>query len=347
MVKKPWPVWDVTFSPDGRWLAAARGYYAFHGESPWGGEGEVRVWRVDDWKQQDGFSGLFTNNAQAVAFTADGKTLVAASDKYIRETRGSPRDGNVVYTWAVPDGTLVETLTLNDRFEDGVSRGAGSVRAMALNPRGELIALSRDGSVGIVLERKTRKRIYDLNWDSSTPQSIAFSPDGKILVSLGYRKPIVQPYEAATGKELPRFDLKVGEPLSVCYSPDGKQFAVGMADGSVALLAGDLTKQLRSLEVSTEKERVLALALAYAANADLLAAAIHSRVRLFEASSGKQLREWGKEELGVSSVALSPDGKLLAVGYGGVYVYGVKGYPRSGYVKIWDTATGQLVKKLD
>jgi WD40 repeat protein len=120
-----------------------------------------------------------------------------------------------------------------------------------------------------------------------------------------------------------------------------------MADGSVLLLKGDLTKQLRSLEVSAEGEKVLALALAYVAKADLLAAAIHSRVRLFEASSGKQLREWGKAELGVSSVALSPDGKLLAVGYGGVYMHGVKGHPRSGYVNIWDTATGRLVKKLD
>jgi WD40 repeat protein len=367
VVEKPWPVWAVAFSTDGRWLATGNGYRS-EARFWLGGCGEVNVWRVQDWKQQDGFSAPFTIYVEAIAFTPDSKHLVAASDKYIQsdpKTGGpvigtpDPWDGNVVFDWTVPDGKRVESLKYND-FRDIPNRGAGSVTSLAISPNGELIALGRSGSVGVVLQRTTGRHVYDVKVNSGTCHGLDFSPNGKILVSLGYEAPLVQLYEAAHGKERTHFELKCDNPVHrffgehgyelvgdmltcVRFSPDGKQIAVGVSDGTVRLLAADLGKQLRSLEVSGDKERVLSLS--YAAKADLLAAATASNIRLFEASSGKQLHEWGKADLMASSVALSPDGKLLAVGYGGKH--NTKGERRGGLVNIWDTKTGRLVKKLE
>lgn len=345
MVEKPWPVGDIAFSPDGRWLAVGQGY-RFLGGPTWGGEGEVLMWRVDGWKQQDGFIALFTDNAMAIAFSADGKELVAASDKYFRDTKGDPWDGNVVFIWSVSDGSLVKTLTLDDQFDEQhlINRGAGSVTTLGLSPDGEQIGLARSGSVPVILHRKTGRLDY-LAGHAGNSHGLAFSPNGKTLVSGTHMRPFVRLYDAANGKELANFDLKGGEPTYACvrFSPDGKQIAVGVSDGSVRLLAADLSKQLRSLEVSGDKERVQTLA--FAAKADLLVAATANNIRLFEASSGKQLHEWGKADLMASSVALSPDGKLLAVGYGGKH--NTKGERRGGFVNIWDTKTGHLVKKLE
>ncbi len=139
------------------------------------------------------------------------------------------------------------------------------------------------------------------------------------------------------------YDLVGDRPICVCYSGDGKQIAVGITDGSVRVLSADLTKELRTLQVSSDKEWVWGIT--SAPKTDLLAAATPSSVRLFETSSGKKLQEWRKADLRVTSVALSPDGKLLAVGYGGKH--NTEGEFRGGYVNIWDTATGRLVKKLD
>lgn len=375
--EKTWPVCDIAFSPDGRWLAAGRGYYDSEKFWPQGGDGKVIVWIVEDWKQQDGFSAPFTYPAQAIAFTSDGKCLVAAANQFVRAERPpnlgkrdaqghrivgvlNPWDGNVVFIWTVSDGKLVQKLHFDDfRLPN---RGAGYVDSLSLSPDGELIGLGRHGSAWVVLQRKTGHSVYDMPGNTGNKHGLAFSPNGKSLVSVAEVQPFVHLYDAANGKEQAEFHLKcenpshvqwfeehghllVGDrPTCVRFSPDGKQIAIGVSDGSVRFLAADLSKQLRSLQVSADKERVQALA--YAAKADLLAAATPSKVCLFEAGSGKQLREWGKADLLVLSVALSPDGKFLAVGYEGKHK-SAEGWPRGGCVNIWDTATGRLVKKLD
>ncbi len=364
VVAKPWPVWAVTFSPDGRWLAAGRGYHS-QTKSWLGGKGEVNVWQVQDWSPRGGFSAPFTTYVDALAFTPDGKHLIAAATKYIQtdpRTGGpvvgtpNPYDGNVVYSWTVPDGTLEKTYRFND-FRDVPNRGAGSPCFLDVHPDGELIGLARVGAASVVLEWKTGRIVYDV-MNNGYWQNLAFSPDGKNLVSA--LQSSVQLYDAATGKKMAAIEPTLANPaqtrwgehgyelvgdrlICVCYCADGKHLAVGISDGSVRLLTADLTKELRSLQVSGEKEWVNAVA--SAPGTDLLAAATSSGVRLFETSSGKRVREWGKTDLRAFTVGLSPDGKLLAAGYAGKP--NTEGAWRGGTINIWDTASGRLVKRLD
>ncbi len=349
MVKKPWPVWAIAFSPDGHWLAAGRGYSDIERFWPEGGEGEVNVWNVGDWMLRDGFAGPFTYWAGATAFTPDSKNLIATADNYIRSdtdkqsrSRGwriwgghpngapNPWGGHDVFIWKVPEGTLRQHLKIDKDY--------GMVESLAISPDGKLVALGRWNTVP-VLQIKTGRQIYEL---TDIARWVDFSPDGKTLAAAP-GLPVVRLYDSAGGEKLASFDLKSLEPTCLHFSPNGREIAVGVSDGSIRLLAADLSKQVRSLEVSADKEKVQALA--YAAKADLLAAATTTKVRLFEASSGKQLQEWEKADLRVSCVALSPGGKFLAVAYGGKH--DTRGEFRGGYVNIWDTATGRLVKKLD
>lgn len=348
MVEKPWAVSDVAFSPDGRLLAAGRGYH----DASEGGGGEVTVWQVENWNQKSGFAASFSDQAQAIGFTADGTTLIAATNKYVPSRGPNPWRGDLVYVWAVRDGELTKTIHLKPDSEPPVR----DAMSMAVSPDGELIVLVCLGSAPVVLRRKTGERAYELEG----PTGLAFSPNGKSLVSVVYLKPLVRLYDAANGNHLASIELKCNNPAHVVwgqdgyepvgdtltcvrFSPDGKQIAVGVSDGSVRLLTADLTKQLRSLEVSDAKDRVVSLA--YAAKADLLAAATCNGVALFDAHSGKRLQVWGKADMGVSAVALSPDGKLLAAGYAGEP--DESRWPRKGFINIWDTKTGRLVKKLD
>ena len=70
-----------------------------------------------------------------------------------------------------------------------------------------------------------------------------------------------------------------------------------------------------------------------------LAAGSHQSVTLWDLPAGKELRSFGPHAARVLAIDLSPDGKLLATGGGEP--------SRSGEVKLWEIASGRLVRSWD
>lgn len=252
----------------------------------------------------------------------------------------------MIFVWTVPGGILTEFLAFNDPLEkqDLDSRGAGSVIDLALSPDGNLVGLARNGGASVLIDPRNDQRVY-LDGHHGDGQALAFSPDGKTVVSGTHIRPCVRLYDAANGKEMASFDVEGGEPTPGCvrFSPDGNQIAAGVTDGSIRLLASDLSKELRCLQVSGDRDKIQAIA--FAAKADLMAGAIRHKICLFAVSSGQQLSEWREDERSVSAIALSPDGGLLAAGYAGEHP--AKDEQPGGFVNVWNVETGRLVIKLD
>jgi RNA polymerase sigma factor (sigma-70 family) len=109
---------------------------------------------------------------------------------------------------------------------------------------------------------------------------------------------------------------------SLAWAPDGKQLAVGFGDGT-RVYEADTLQELRALDTGhatavawSPDGRVIAAAAA----TDELApgAAVRVDVRLFDATSGKELRRIGgfTDNLPVVALTFRPDGKELACGAG-------------------------------
>jgi WD40 repeat protein len=192
---------------------------------------------------------------------------------------------------------------------------------------------------------------------------VASSPDGK-LIAAGDSEGLVYLWEAATGKILHRLAARAGV-LRVVFSPDGRRLLARARKGEVTLwdvASGQLTGSFRRDNASDRWSDFLiftadsrqVIAVPDANELIILRGKKHEdtyvlvglelkelAVELLDPTTGKSVKHLATGRLGTifSDAALSPDGKLLALG--------MRAYkaPRK-QVQLIDVATGNLVREI-
>jgi WD40 repeat protein/beta-lactamase regulating signal transducer with metallopeptidase domain len=166
---------------------------------------------------------------------------------------------------------------------------------------------------------------------------VAVAPDGKTLAAHGGN--VIQLWQVETGKELVRIPAPPSGIAGLLFSSDGRTLAGRAFDGSLFLWSAQTGKQLHAIQAPQRRQDgtfILtfgggggdpAPGMAFTPDGKLLAAAatdyqkqevIHS-VKFWDVATGKEARKV-KVPAGAAAaaVAVSPDGKLLAYGAGGV-----------------------------
>jgi WD40 repeat protein len=177
--------------------------------------------------------------------------------------------------------------------------------------------------------------------DDGWVRALAYAPDGKTLASAGWRH--IHLWDAATGKLRRRF---LGDNVRVhclAFSTDGRWLASGGDDGLIRLwdaATGKEVRQLRGHQVNPEEKQGEVNDLAFASDSKtLVSAGRDATVRLWDVASGKEVRQYKGHSTSIISLALSPDGKLLAGYYGGP--------GNVGFVKLWEVRTGKELPQLN
>ncbi|KAL5318069.1 hypothetical protein ACEPPN_015173 [Leptodophora sp. 'Broadleaf-Isolate-01'] len=162
------------------------------------------------------------------------------------------------------------------------------------------------------------------NWVSS----VAFSPDGKQIVS-GSGDKTVRRWDAATGQQLlPALEGHTRQVTSVAFSPDGKQIVSGSDDKTVRRWDAATGQQLLpALEGHTRQVTSVAFS---PDGKQIVSGSWDTTVRRWDAATGQQLLPALEGHTDrVTSVAFSPDGKQIVSG------------SWDTTVRRWDAATGQ------
>ncbi len=246
---------------------------------------------------------------QAIAYSPDGKSLVAAAES--------------IRFWDAANGRLIHEMA---------KRKYDPIRRLAISPDGRTVAFPRSDSVR-VMDVATGRQVHDFRAHKWFSECAAFSPDGKILAS-GGRDDTIRFWDLSTGKQVRTLNSP-GNTTYLAYPPGGRTL-VSSSRSECRLWDVETGKVLRRWADSREPT-------ALSPNGQFLVTGTkNGRVQLWDVASGKELRQFDLpreggvigedgviEHVAARCATFSNDGKLLAVG------------DMTNRVHVWDVATGK------
>ncbi|MCY3553269.1 MAG: cohesin domain-containing protein [Candidatus Poribacteria bacterium] len=227
--------------------------------------------------------------------------------------------------WNLPEGVKV-------RLGKGWISGD-----IAYSPDGTRLAVS--SSIGIwIYDANTYAEVALFTEHTQPVNSVAYSPDGKMLVS-GSADNTVRLWNAHTGQLLNTLEEHTGDVTSVAFSPNGKMFVSGSRDNTARLWDTDTGQLLRTFRMIPKNYIVFSgsfdvNSVAFSPDGKFLATGSDNAIRLWDVNTGERLASSGVD-VGYAVTFSSDDVTLAsAEGRGGVKLWGA----RTG--KHWQTLRG-------
>jgi WD40 repeat protein len=212
------------------------------------------------------------------------------------------------------------------------------------------VAISGDGKRALSASWDSALRLWNLEngelvrmmkGHTGSLMSVALSADGKRALSSGSDQ-TMRLWNVETGEEIRSFAGHPATVWDVIFSPDGKKALSGCGDGIARLWDLESGKELLALETHTQMGGVAWTAAftpngkqAVTGGGNLLSGndPAEGSLRLWDLTTGKEIRQFKGHTKDIRCVAISPDGKRLLSG------------SFDGTMRLWDIETAKELKR--
>jgi WD40 repeat protein len=312
----------VAFSPNGKYIATAvDAKERIYGEDFLKTHPATQVWEATTGKEVARIK--HDKPVNAISFSRDGKYLATASGD------------NTARMSEVATGRPVASMA-----------HPGSVWDVAFSPDGKYLATACQDQKARVWNT-TNGTTITLMAHKEIVQTVAFSPDGKYLATVTYPTRFTGEmdtsehsallWEVISGREVARMTHN-DDVENIAFSPDGKYLATASQDGTVGVWEAISN---RTTVFMTHDNYWSVYAVAFSPDGKYFATVSGRvdrssmlrphKIRVWEASSGRELAQIQDKEEKVTNLTFSPNGKYLsAVSY--------YGKPR-----MWEVTSGKEV----
>jgi len=236
-----------------------------------------------------------------------------------------PFDEELALVCATGGAALFDLRNNKVQFEIDCPAASG-----ALSPDGVLLALGGVNNI-FLWDLRRGNLLRRLEYEGIV-RSLAFTPDGKILVSGSpFFKSMTTFWDVATGRSIRQLDNLAAGAWSIAVSPDGRLLVVATSY-KVFLFEID-TGRLKMQRFEHENARCVA----FSPDCFLFAVGGNykdSSIRLCETATGREIRRFEGHTDDVRSIIFSSNGKLLASG------------SDDKSVMLWDVRTGRVLQHL-
>ncbi|HEV3438545.1 MAG TPA: PQQ-binding-like beta-propeller repeat protein, partial [Gemmata sp.] len=276
----PPPIHPFQFSADSKILA-------FHGN-----DAAVRVWDVAGAKL---LLQLLGNNQrdEAVALSPNGK-LLAKEDRAAKKVR----------VWEVSTGKELPELPPYQPKPNGVGE-------LAFSSDGKTLAGIDDRSTIRLWDVVARKKVRDIQANTSRIEQLVFTGDGKRLYVADGNG--VSVWDPQTGKPLDDYGGHRYAISGVAWSLDGKWVTSGAGYADNVGRVWDSVTGRKVLDLIGHQIGIECVA--YSPDGSLLATGSQDgTARLWNAATGKELHSFEAKDRMVYALAFSPDGQFLVTG---------------------------------
>jgi WD40 repeat protein len=275
---------SVAFSPDGKLLAVAR----FNAVELLALPERSLVRKLSDHR----------GRVNSISFAKDGATLVASA--------GEPGVFGEVRLWNVADGKLLRTF---QGHQD-------SILSAVLSPDGKLLATASYDQQIKLWDTASGGELRTLSGHNDAVFDLAFRPDGKILASASGDR-TVKLWNVASGERTETFGQPLKEVYAVAFSPDGTRVVGGGVDNRIRAwqVSADAKENTNPILHSRFAHEGAVVKLVYSGDGKTLVSSGEDRtVKIWDAAPVSERLELERQSDWAGALAISPDGKQIAVG---------------------------------